>query len=61
METTAEMRMSQVGDDSLNRYFEKRSDLINRMAEDPSGLSIIEWYDEEATLYDDVSLSSSNG
>lgn len=41
----------------LDRYLEKRSDLINRMAKDSSGVSVIEWYDKEATLYDDVSIN----
>lgn len=39
----------------LKEYLVKRSDLHDRMTKDPSGKSVIEWYDGEATLYDDVS------
>lgn len=40
----------------LTEYLEKRSDLHDRMTKDPSGKSVIEWYDGEASLYDDVSF-----
>lgn len=37
----------------LKEYLVKRSDLHDRMTKDSSGKSVIEWYDGEATLYDD--------